>query len=190
MTEKKAILIHGAYGSPDENWFPWLAKNLKDRGVNVVVPVFPTPKDQNPTSWLAAFEVQGCSLDHNTVLVGHSLGVAFIFRLLERSTEPVRGTFLVSAFLGALGLPDFDPINAPFFEAPFDWQKIRGNAGIVRVYNGDNDPYVPLQKGYEIARNLGTDLTIIENGGHINKSAGYDKFERLLNELSDLIGWR
>lgn len=25
---KKALLLHGAYGNPTENWFPWLQQKL------------------------------------------------------------------------------------------------------------------------------------------------------------------
>jgi uncharacterized protein len=56
-----------------------------------------------------------------TVFVGHSLGAAFALRLVERSVEPIAGLFLAVAFVGALGLPDCDQINASFFATQFDW---------------------------------------------------------------------
>ena len=49
----KVIIIHGAYGSPEENWFPWLKKELEKLNCEVIVPQFPTPKGQNLKNWLA-----------------------------------------------------------------------------------------------------------------------------------------
>jgi predicted alpha/beta hydrolase family esterase len=92
--------------------------------------------------------------------------------------------------LGAIGQPDFDPINAPFFASPFNWDRIRANAGIVRVYNSDNDPYVPLEKGKELAHNLGVDLKVINGGGHVNASSGFGPFNELLDDLVTTFNWR
>jgi predicted alpha/beta hydrolase family esterase len=189
MSKEKVIIIHGTEGNPQENWFPWLADQVRLLGHRAIVPSFPTPENQNVKTWQAAFDKQAGPLDRHTILVGHSLGAGFILRMVEEAKEPVLGTFLVSGFIGALGLADFDPLNAPFFERPFNWERIRTNAGIIRVYNGDNDPYVPLEKGQELAHNLGVELTVINNGGHINASAGFVKFERILDDLIKLCDW-
>ena len=49
---KNAIIIHGTYGNPDENWFPWLKIELEKIGYQVYVPTFPTPENQNLEAWL------------------------------------------------------------------------------------------------------------------------------------------
>ena len=36
-----AIIIHGSYGNPNENWFPWLKMELEKIGYKVFVPVLP-----------------------------------------------------------------------------------------------------------------------------------------------------
>ena len=96
----RAVIIHGTYGSADGNWFPWLASHVRELGHESAVPQFPTPTSQNLSSWLRVFDDQVGPLSSNTILVGHSLGVAFILRLLERTADPIAGAFLVAGFLG------------------------------------------------------------------------------------------
>jgi hypothetical protein len=41
---KKFVIIHGTKGSPEGNWFPWLADFLRQQHAEVVVPRMPTPE--------------------------------------------------------------------------------------------------------------------------------------------------
>src|SRR6185369_16951487 len=127
------------------------AARARELGHDAVIPQFPTPDGQNLANWLSVFDRDAGPLSLNTILVGHSLGVAFILRLLERTERPVAGVLLVAGFLGALGLPKFDEINADFVLQPMNWSRVRGGAKSFFVYGSDNDPYVPLEKVEHIA---------------------------------------
>ena len=35
------VIVHGSYGTPFENWFPWLFQRLSEAGKNVLAPQFP-----------------------------------------------------------------------------------------------------------------------------------------------------
>ena len=180
-------IIHGSFGSPNENWFPWLADEVRKLGHKSLIPTFPTPEGQSLESWLKDFKRQIGDLRSDMILVGHSLAPGFILSLLEQSHEPIIGTFMVSGFLGKLGVEEFDQVNETFVNRNFDWDRIKANGGEFHVYNSNNDPYVPLTKGQELAQKLGVELTIIEDGGHINASAGFVTFPKLLNDLEQLI---
>jgi len=183
----RVIIIHGSYGGPSENWFPWLAHEVRRHGHEAVVPAFPTPAGQSLATWQAIFRREFGEIAPDMVLVGHSLGAGFILDLLEEAEQPVAGTFLVSGFVGSLGLDEFDLVNQTFVCRNFQWQRISRNAGDAHVYNSDNDPYVPLAKGQEIADRLGVTLTVVSNGGHINTSAGFSAFPLLLQDLTTLL---
>jgi len=188
MIEKATVvIIHGSYGSPNENWFPWLAQEVRMIGHRAIVPSFPTPDGQDLKNWLNLFEIEVGPLRSDMVLVGHSLGPGLILGLLERSQTPIIGTFLVSGFLGELGIDEFDSVNKSFVNRDFDWPAIRENAGKIYVYNSNNDPYVPLEKGRELAERLGTDVHVIDSGGHINAEAGYTEFRQLRDDLRSLL---
>jgi predicted alpha/beta hydrolase family esterase len=182
----KFVIVHGSFGHPRENWFPWLAGELRRRGQLVWVPAFPTPKGQDLATWRAAFAEQVGRLEPDMILIGHSLGAAFLLRLLEDAAQPVAGAFLVSGFVGPVGHPVFDALNASFFETPFPWDRIRTRAPLRRVYHGDSDPFVPMEMARGLAGHLECPLTVIEKGGHLNALTGYVKFERLLADLGEV----
>ena len=184
----RVIVLHGAHGGPDTNWFPWLQAALGAQGIEVVRPRFPTPQGQSLEAWLRAYDLAVGSLPSaRTFLVGHSLGAAFALRLVERATKPFDGLFLAAGFIGALGLPDYDSINQSFFAEPFDWAGIRerkGRAG--RCWAGDDDPYVPLPRSQEVADQLGTPLEIVSGGGHLNSETRFDAFPQLRDAIVEI----
>jgi len=178
-----AIIIHGSYGSPEENWIPWLKEELEKRGFSVFAPRFPTPEGQSLEAWDAAFSPFEKYLDGNAILVGHSLGVTFILRLLERINSKVKACFFSAGFVGLLGDPKFDEINKTFVEKPFNWAKIRQNSGSFTLFHSDNDPYVAIENAEEIANGLGIEPAIVKGAGHFNSSAGFTQFPQLLEKI-------
>ena len=188
QTRLRVVVLHGAHGDPDTNWFPWLRSALEAQGVEVIRPRLPTPQGQSLTAWLNAYDRAVRPLPSAaTALVGHSLGAAFALRLVERATKPVMGLFLAAGFAGALGLPDYDPINASFFATPFDWTGIRTRKGrACRCWAGDDDPYVPLARSQDVADRLGAELEIIRGGGHLNAETGFTVFPQLRDALLSL----
>jgi len=41
---KRAYIIHGWDGYPEEGWFPWLKKELENKGYHVEIPSMPNSK--------------------------------------------------------------------------------------------------------------------------------------------------
>lgn len=183
---KNAIIIHGTYGNPDENWFPWLKGELEKIGYHVDIPSFPTPDNQNFGSWMDVFSDYGKKLNSDSIIIGHSLGAAFILAIIELLDYPVKAVFLVSGFLGLLGNDEFDELNKDFVVRKFDWDKIKRNANGIYIYHSDNDPYVPLDKAYDLAGNLGVEPNVIGGAGHFNEKSGYIKFPQLLERIKGL----
>ncbi|MER9947202.1 alpha/beta fold hydrolase [Mesorhizobium sp. M0047] len=184
-TPLRAIIIHGAHGGPETNWFPWLHQELNAEGIEVVRPHFPTPEGQSLSAW---FEVYDLAIEPlppaSTILVGHSLGAAFALRLVERSVKPVHGLFLAAGFVGALGLPDYDPINNSFFETPFYWSSIRERKGrAFRCWASDDDPYVPLSRSQDVATSLESPLEIVPGGGHLSSETRFDTFPEMRDAI-------
>jgi len=187
----KLFIIHGSYGNPKENWFPWLKQELEKLGHNVFVPEFPTPKNQSLENWMFEFQdgMYYDMVDEDSVFIGHSLGPAFILSLLEKIEipKPIKSCFFVSGFIGSLNKSEFDKINKTFTEKEFNWDKIKKNCKKFKMYHSDNDPYVPLEKAKELAKKLECELKVIKGAGHFNEKAGYTKFELLLQNIKGVL---
>lgn len=177
---QNVFLFHGVGGSPNENWFPWLKKELSERGYNVIIPQFPTPERQTLENWLQVLDEYSEFINEDTVLVGHSLGVPFALNIVER--HKVNSVYLVAGFYGKAG-NDFDPGMVTFAQREFDWLKIHENCEKFIVYHSDNDPYIKLEKAQQLAEKLNIEVTLIPGAGHINQGSGYIKFEKLLEDI-------
>lgn len=189
MSQSNVIIVHGAYGHPFENWFNWMKTELESLGIECFVPQLPTPDGQELKNWLHVFNsTVSPMITHDTILIGHSLGLAFLLRWLEQANQSVFSTILVGPFIGAVGIQKFDKINESFFENGFDWHSIINKSKQFFCYHGSNDPYISRSNFNFIANNLQARKITISQGGHLNEAAGFSSFPQLLIQLKLLLG--
>ena len=105
-------------------------------------------------------------------------------RLLEQLEEPIAATVLVAPPIREIGIVKFDELNSTFLDEPFDYGRIKANAGEIVYLMADNDPYVPQDQLRELASLLGVVPNVIEDGGHLNADSGYTTFPALLTLLT------
>ncbi|MDO8660819.1 MAG: alpha/beta hydrolase [Candidatus Woesearchaeota archaeon] len=177
------FIIHGSYGYPEENWFPWLKAELEKLGLEVLVPKFPTPENQNLVAWLNVIKDHDAHFDKFSILVGHSMGCALILRKLELLHKQVNAVFFVGGFTKDLWIGKYSKIIDTFFDKPFDWKNIRSKSKKFLIFQSDNDPLVPMSMGKELSQNVEGRLIIVKNAGHFNKESGYTKFNLLLEQI-------
>lgn len=178
------FIIHGAKGDPEENWFPWLRGKLELLGHQVFVPQFPTPENQTLFNWLSVLESYKQYLTSETIFVAHSLGVPFLLNVLEK--YPAKAAFLVAGFFGKTG-NEFDNTLKTFAQKTLDWQQIKKNCQNFVVFHSDDDPFLRLEKGQELAEQLGVALTLVKGSGHFNETAGYQTFDLLLEKIKSIL---
>ncbi|MBI4078976.1 MAG: serine hydrolase family protein [Candidatus Levybacteria bacterium] len=175
---KNAVIIHGWGANSESNWFPWLANELEQKGWRATVPDFPNSENPILTEWLEYFQ-KNVTIDQDSILIGHSLGVPFILRLLEQSKEKIKAAFLVSGFERSLTIVEIEN----FVNKPFDWEKIKSVCKHFVVINSDNDPYIPLSIGKDFAKHLDTKLIVEHNAGHINDMHAIFAYPRLRDRI-------
>lgn len=185
------FIFHGTEGHPKENWFPWLESELEAKGYNVIVPQFPSPPvvAAKISEWFDVLKDYEQYINEDTVIVGHSLGGVFTLRVLEKLNHPIKAAFFVGTPIGVRPILNYDRDNS-FSGFDFDWDTIKSHAKDFIVYQSDDDPYVGLDNGKELARHLGIELSFIPNAGHFNQKAGYTEFLDLRDKLLNILGER
>ena len=173
------FIIHGSYGHPGENWFPWLKKELEKLGEHVVLSQFPVPKKENSAygghdlnRWLRVMDRYRNFINEKTVLVAHSRGCVFSYHFLSRLSNPIDSVFLVAPWMVYRWYPKgWNKIDS-FHQKPFIWKKIKKGAKYFEVYQSSNDD-TPTTEGKDIAQKLDAKLILVRNAGHFN--VAYDK---------------
>jgi hypothetical protein len=182
------FIIHGAYGNPCENWFPWLEKELSNNKISCIIPHFPTPKHQNFTNWenlLNYYFMLGLVHD-KTIFIAHSLGPIFIAKYVIKNKIKIKGLISVAGFNDFFsGNKDFDDINKSFFMENSELSKFTDYSNFSHCFISDNDPYIPMDKLKQFSNIIKADLHIIPNGGHFNIDAGYVKFVEVIEIIKD-----
>jgi hypothetical protein len=188
MQNKITVFIfHGSYGYPGENWFGWMKQELEALGIACQVPQFPTPEGQSLQAWLEVLQGAAFQPDETTILIGHSLGAAFLLRYLETTPLRFKAALLVGAFLGEVGLERFDRLNRDFFLDPFDWMALRKTGTPFFCYQGSDDPYISYAQFAFLADQLEAQKILVSKAGHFNAAAGYRQFPQLLLHLKQIM---
>lgn len=177
---KNAVIVHGWGADSQSNWFPWLKAELRKKDFQVSVPNFPNTQYPILHEWLEHFKRE-IKIDNDTLFIGHSLGVSFILRLLEQVKENtlIKASFLVAGFERPLGIGEIKN----FVDKPFIWNKIKKSCTKFVVINSDNDEYIPLSIGKDLAQNLNTELIVEHNKGHLDNPTGFFSYPKLLEEV-------
>ncbi|MEK9181811.1 MAG: alpha/beta hydrolase [Patescibacteria group bacterium] len=180
------FIFHGTGGYPEENWFPWIKKELEAKKYTVFVPKFPTPEGQSLEAWLKVLENYKEYINENTIFIGHSLGCMFILRILEKLSHKIKGVFLIAGMVGIKPILNYTT-DYSFGGFDFDWDKVKNKSKNFVVFHSNNDPYVCLANGEQLAKELGVELSFIPNAGHFNAKAGYTTFPDLLNQIEVIL---
>ena len=179
------FIIHGSFGSPFSNWFPYLRKEIENRKLEVYIPDFPIGVGyQNYNNW---YKLLKCYLDvglinENTTIFAHSIAPVFISKFLIENKIKVKRLVFVCGFNNYLGInEDYDAVNESMYLNNLEDIKIYCDDII--CYYSDNDPYVKYEKEKEFADIITDNQIIIKDGGHLNSESGYIEFSELLKHL-------
>ena len=179
------LLLHGSFGSPFVNWFPWLRQEIEKRELVVYTPDFPTGVGyQNYNNWSNLLDsyVNAGLINENTVVFAHSIAPVFISHYLVQNNIKVKKLVFVCGFNNYFGInEEYDNVNGTMY---FDnLEDVKKHANEVICFYTKNDPYVKYEAEKEFADKASTKQVIIENGGHLNSEFGYTEFKELLEYL-------
>jgi uncharacterized protein len=175
------LILHGSYGSPYGNWFPWLARALEERGRKVLVPQFPVGDLQNLANWSKVLDGYREFLIPDFDVYAHSLAPAFIANYAPSRDLRIRKAILVVPFYSMIGIPEFDSVNRSFMDIPGGPAELAKCCREITCLFSDNDPYVPQGDCESFTSAVGGKPVVVPNGGHLNAEAGFTEFQLLLD---------
>ncbi len=187
------FIIHGSYGYPGENWFPWLKDELEKLKQRVFVPQFPVPTKPDLAygghdieKWLKTFEKYSQYVDNETIIVAHSRGCVFSYHFLMRKKHPIKAVFLVAPWMFYHWYPPgWNKVDS-FHKHPFNWEQIKRGSRYFEVFQSSNDD-TPVDEGRQLANKLGAKFVLVENAGHFNTRSGYSKFPLLFEHIRSIL---
>lgn len=190
---RNVFIIHGSYGYPEENWFPWLKNELEKLGNMVFVPKFPIPNKEgeghNLDQWLKKFDEYKNYLNKDTIIIAHSRGCSFVFQALPVHKTEIDSLFLVGPFVDYdQWRPDTYTKYDSFQARPYLWKRIRQLVRYAEVFQSTND-VIPVSEGQFVADWLHAKMNIIKNAGHFNTSYSkkFVKFPLLLDNIKAVL---
>jgi uncharacterized protein len=190
--KKRVFIVHGWDGNPNENWFPWLKKELQDRGFEAFVPQLPNPENPRVYNWIPKLAETVRKPNEQTYLIGHSMGCQAIARYIESLPDNVKvgGAVFVAGFFKRLtGLEDTPgdrETDRHWLDTPPDLKKIKSHLLKSIALFSDNDPYVPLDNQDDFKDKLGSKIIIEHKMFHFNERYGITKLPIVLKSLLEI----
>lgn len=170
----KVYIVHGYGANPKKHWFPDLAKNLAQLGVECHCIAMPNTENPNVEQWLNA--LQPLSVDEKTIFVGHSLGCIAILNFLARGYHQPKAVILVSGFYQPLAnLPELTPFSNAYAVSP---PLMPFKSYVISAFD---DTVVAHQYSDQLAQHLNADYIRLPTGGHFLESEGWIHFPLVLH---------
>ena len=184
---KNCIIIHGGplTDTPIEPhnlhtlyWHPWTKQKLEKGGISTVVPPMPNPWNPIYEEWKEEFEK--LPVTEESVLIGHSRGVAFLLRWLSETKKSAHQLVLVAPNLQTESL---DPVLQKFYDFEIDLAISERVTDIV-VFTSENDDVENMESAKLLVSTLNCRLVNLPTHGHfITEEMGGNEFPELVAEV-------
>ncbi len=163
MIKPNIILIPGNGDSHIEtdNWYAWVRGKLIGLGYHVIAQDMPDPVEAHANIWLPHIE-NVYHADSNSIIIGHSSGGVAALRYLE--THKLFGAIIVGVNYTDLG--DAGEKASGYYDAPWQWEAIKANAGWIAQFSSESDPYIPIAEPRFIHEQLNYEYYELVDRGH------------------------
>lgn len=192
--QKRVFIIHGWGATPDSEWLPWLAKNLRERGFAVEVPEMPDTDNPKIEAWVSHLEKVVGKCDENMFFVGGSIGCQAILRYLERLSDDEKcgGVVFVAGWFTLTGFDDDEErfISSPWVNTPIDLEKVKSHMKKIIAIFSDNDLYVPKENWKIFSEKLGSENIVEKEMGHFSDDDGVKELPVALEAVLKVAGER
>lgn len=175
----KAILAPGnGGGSPQDNWFPYLERELPKLGIEVINTQFPDAVLARREYWLPFIKELGA--DEDTIIIGHSSGAVAAMRYAEDNN--ILGSVLVGTCYTDLG--EETEKESHYYDDPWRWDDIKKHQQWIMQFASVDDPFIPIEEARYVHEKLATEYYEYEDQGHFGHGAApRETFPELVEAL-------
>ena len=184
---KRAYMIHGWGGFPENHWFPWLKKKLEEKKFQVIAPQMPDPENPKIETWVPYLKKIVGKPDQETFFVGHSIGCQTILRYLEQLPPEIKvgKVLFVGGWVNLTSKATEDKnsknLAKPWLKKSIDWKKVRLHSEHFTAIFSDDDPFVPAEDAQIFKENLKAKTIIVKGKGHFTKRESLSEIPEALN---------
>jgi len=162
-------------------WQPWVKNELERRGIKCDIPAMPNPWFPIYEDWRNTFEK--LDINEDTVLVGHSRGVAFLVRWLGDTGRCYKKLIMVAPNLRS---ESADPVVNEFYNYTLD-SKISSCASERIVFTSENDDLENIESARILRVELDCSVINLPRHGHyITQDMGSNEFPELVDSILDI----
>jgi len=186
---KNCIIIHGGpLTDTPENphtlhtlyWHPWTATELDTYNIKTHIPAMPNPWNPKYDEYKKVMD--NLPVTEDSVLVGHSRGVAFLLRWLGDTKQTVQKLIMVAPNLRT---DSADLELQSFYDFDID-ASIKELATERVVFTSENDDLENIESAKLLADVLGCKVINLPQHGHfITQEMGTTEFPDLIKEIVD-----
>ena len=179
---KNVILIHGFNGIP--KLYEWLKSELETRGIEVILPSFPSGENTTYENWAKVLDEYTSSISDDSLVVCHSVGNEFIIKYLAKNHQEVNTYIGLAGFAEVFKSEGRDVLNAVVEEfLVSDEEKqlfIKLSKARYAIYS-DDDHIVPFEVLAAFPEEINAKPILIPNIGHMGHKSGLEKLPALLD---------
>lgn len=168
-SKPKILILHGWGGSDFPHWQSWLAAELAKNGYPVYFPQLPFMHTPRKKVWLESLEEIMSSFKPDRV-VCHSLGNMLWFWYAKIHPEAIFEKVLLVA-------PPARSTNIKAIDTFFPYPKAATLSQNALFVASTNDKYMSINEAYGLQSELGCEMKIVENAGHLNSNSGYGAWQ-------------
>lgn len=175
----RVIFIPGnGGGSPNDNWFPYLAAEFEEMGLEVIAREFPDNILARESYWIP-FIRDELKADENTILIGHSSGAIAAMRIAEQ--VKLLGSVLVGTYYTDLGIEN-EKLGG-YFDRPWHFETIKQNQHWIGIFGSTDDPWISIDEPRYLHKKLDCDYFEYNDQGHF----GGDYLKTTFPEIVDFV---
>eukprot|EP00878_Enallax_costatus_P015163 GHUV01015875.1.p1 GENE.GHUV01015875.1~~GHUV01015875.1.p1 ORF type:complete len:188 (+),score=31.76 GHUV01015875.1:474-1037(+) len=185
MQSIRVVIVpgNGSGSVHNSNFYGWLHQKLNQPPAVVsVLRNMPDPVRASESVWIP-FMRNELRAAEDSIIVGHSSGAAAAMRFCEQ--YKVAGIVLVSAYTTDQG--DELEASSGYFNRPWQWNRIKDNAGFIVQFASTDDPFLPWSEQQAVADKLQAELHKFDDRGHFMNSAQPEMLQVLEQKIKTLL---